>query len=50
MVKITNVMFDTSCDTCKCNICKYSKTNDCFDCTDCEHGNNHCEQCSMFEE
>ena len=46
-------MFDKSCNTCICNKCLHNTKygfNQCFDCRDCYEGNNHCEECSMFEE
>ena len=48
-----NNMFDKSCNTCICNKCLHNTKygfNQCFDCRDCYEGNNHCEECSMFEE
>lgn len=53
MTKLTNSMFDTNCETCICNKCQHNTKygfNQCFDCRDCYEGNNHCEECSMFEE
>lgn len=53
MTKLTDSMFDTSCDTCICNKCQHNTKygfNQCFDCRNCFEGNNHCEECSMFEE
>ena len=46
-------MFDKSCNTCICNKCLHNTKygfHQCFDCRDCYEGNNHCEECSMFEE
>ena len=53
MVKTTNNMWDTSCDTCICNDCKMNEAKGiyggCLDCEDCEDGDMHCEDCSMYE-
>ena len=53
MVKTTNSMWDTSCDTCICNDCKMNEVKGiyggCLDCEDCEDGDMHCEDCSMYE-
>ena len=48
-----NSMIDTSCNTCICTRCLHNTKygfHQCFDCRDCYEGNNHCEECSMFEE
>lgn len=53
MTKLTNSMLDTNCNTCICSKCLHNIKygfNQCFDCRDCYEGNNHCEDCSMFEE
>lgn len=46
-------MIDTNCNTCICTRCLHNTKygfHQCFDCRDCYEGNNHCEECSMFEE